>query len=212
MAKGDVELPRPRSQHPHRPPARMPTTRRRAGDRRPDQHAGGLDPGRRGHRDGRADAGASTLVAMAWIGDGATSTGAFHEGLNFAAVQKSRSSSSPRTTSTPTRRRSRSRWRSSGSTSAPPPTASRTSWWTATTCSPSTTSRSGWSIAPAPARARRSSASTRCACRGTRSTTMRGTCRRSCSRSGRKDPIARFTKARSSAAPRPRRISTTSTG
>jgi TPP-dependent pyruvate/acetoin dehydrogenase alpha subunit len=25
---------------------------------------------------------------MAWIGDGATSTGAFHEGLNFAAVQK----------------------------------------------------------------------------------------------------------------------------
>ncbi len=28
------------------------------------------------------------LVAMAWIGDGATSTGAFHEGINFAAVQK----------------------------------------------------------------------------------------------------------------------------
>lgn len=28
------------------------------------------------------------LVAMAWIGDGATSTGAFHEGMNFAAVQK----------------------------------------------------------------------------------------------------------------------------
>jgi TPP-dependent pyruvate/acetoin dehydrogenase alpha subunit len=28
------------------------------------------------------------LVAMAWIGDGATSTGAFHEGTNFAAVQK----------------------------------------------------------------------------------------------------------------------------
>ena len=28
------------------------------------------------------------LVAMAWIGDGATSTGAFHEGLNFAAVQE----------------------------------------------------------------------------------------------------------------------------
>ena len=26
--------------------------------------------------------------AMAWIGDGATSTGAFHEGMNFAAVQK----------------------------------------------------------------------------------------------------------------------------
>jgi len=29
-----------------------------------------------------------SVVAMAWIGDGATSTGAFHEGLNFAAVQK----------------------------------------------------------------------------------------------------------------------------
>jgi TPP-dependent pyruvate/acetoin dehydrogenase alpha subunit len=28
------------------------------------------------------------LVVMAWIGDGATSTGAFHEGMNFAAVQK----------------------------------------------------------------------------------------------------------------------------
>ena len=28
------------------------------------------------------------VVAMAWIGDGATSTGAFHEGINFAAVQK----------------------------------------------------------------------------------------------------------------------------
>jgi TPP-dependent pyruvate/acetoin dehydrogenase alpha subunit len=28
------------------------------------------------------------MVAMAWVGDGATSTGAFHEGLNFAAVQK----------------------------------------------------------------------------------------------------------------------------
>ena len=27
-------------------------------------------------------------VAMAWIGDGAMSTGAFHEGLNFAAVRK----------------------------------------------------------------------------------------------------------------------------
>jgi TPP-dependent pyruvate/acetoin dehydrogenase alpha subunit len=28
------------------------------------------------------------LVSMAWIGDGATSTGAFHEGMNFAAVQR----------------------------------------------------------------------------------------------------------------------------
>ena len=29
-----------------------------------------------------------SLVAMAWIGEGATSTGAFHEGLNFAAVRR----------------------------------------------------------------------------------------------------------------------------
>ncbi len=29
-----------------------------------------------------------TIVAMTYIGDGGTSTGAFHEGLNFAAVQK----------------------------------------------------------------------------------------------------------------------------
>ncbi|HEX4439366.1 MAG TPA: thiamine pyrophosphate-dependent enzyme, partial [Thermoanaerobaculia bacterium] len=28
------------------------------------------------------------LVAMTWIGDGGTSTGAFHEGINFAAVQQ----------------------------------------------------------------------------------------------------------------------------
>src|SRR5580700_2126293 len=28
------------------------------------------------------------IVAMTWIGDGGTSTGAFHEGLNFAATQR----------------------------------------------------------------------------------------------------------------------------
>ena len=28
------------------------------------------------------------IVAMTWIGDGGTSTGAFHEGMNLAAVQK----------------------------------------------------------------------------------------------------------------------------
>ena len=28
------------------------------------------------------------IVTMTWIGDGGTSTGAFHEGINFAAVQK----------------------------------------------------------------------------------------------------------------------------
>src|ERR671918_790367 len=40
-----------------------------------------------GSRMRRSDA--EPRVAMAWIGDGATSTGAFHEGKNFAAVQKS---------------------------------------------------------------------------------------------------------------------------
>ncbi len=28
------------------------------------------------------------IVAMTWIGDGGTSTGVFHEGMNFAAVQR----------------------------------------------------------------------------------------------------------------------------
>ncbi len=36
----------------------------------------------------RASLASKPLVAMAWIGDGATSTGSFHEGLNFAAVQR----------------------------------------------------------------------------------------------------------------------------
>ena len=57
-------------------------------DRRADQHARRLDSRGRRHCDGRAPCAAGRLVAMAWIGDGATSTGAFHEGLNFAAVQK----------------------------------------------------------------------------------------------------------------------------
>ena len=61
---------------------------RRAGHRRADQHARRLDSGGGRHRAGRADAAAKPRVAMAWIGDGATSTGAFHEGMNFAAVQK----------------------------------------------------------------------------------------------------------------------------
>ena len=64
-----------------------PGRRRRAGRRRPDQHARRFDPGGGRHRLGARMRG-TDLVAMAWIGDGATSTGAFHEGLNFAAVQK----------------------------------------------------------------------------------------------------------------------------
>ena len=37
---------------------------------------------------GRAHEGQGSTVALTWIGDGGTSTGAFHEGLNFACVQK----------------------------------------------------------------------------------------------------------------------------
>ena len=62
--------------------------RGRARHRRTDQHARGFHPRRRGDRDGGAGCAARPRVAMAWIGDGATSTGAFHEGLNFAAVQR----------------------------------------------------------------------------------------------------------------------------
>ncbi len=49
--------------------------------------AAGIAMGARMRRAGAGPSG-DDLVAMAWIGDGATSTGAFHEGLNFAAVQQ----------------------------------------------------------------------------------------------------------------------------
>ena len=95
-----------------------------------------------------------TLVSMAWIGDGATSTGAFHEGLNFAAVQKAPlvvvAEDNKFAYSTPIAKQ----MRSSGSTSGRQLTGSRTRWWTATTSSRSTTWRSGWWIAPAPAKVR----------------------------------------------------------
>lgn len=50
--------------------------------------AAGIAMGARMRRSTGSRQAAADLVAMAWIGDGATSTGAFHEGLNFAAVQK----------------------------------------------------------------------------------------------------------------------------
>ena len=50
--------------------------------------AAGIALGARMRRSTGSRQAGSDLVAMAWIGDGATSTGAFHEGLNFAAVQK----------------------------------------------------------------------------------------------------------------------------
>jgi pyruvate dehydrogenase E1 component alpha subunit/2-oxoisovalerate dehydrogenase E1 component alpha subunit len=50
--------------------------------------AAGIGLGARMRRSTGSRHAADDLVVMAWIGDGATSTGAFHEGLNFAAVQK----------------------------------------------------------------------------------------------------------------------------
>jgi TPP-dependent pyruvate/acetoin dehydrogenase alpha subunit len=50
--------------------------------------AAGIAMGARMRRSTGSRQAAEDLVAMAWIGDGATSTGAFHEGLNFAAVRK----------------------------------------------------------------------------------------------------------------------------
>src|SRR5215210_4136290 len=50
--------------------------------------AAGIGLGTRMRRSTGSRQAAEDLVSMAWIGDGATSTGAFHEGLNFAAVQK----------------------------------------------------------------------------------------------------------------------------
>lgn len=50
--------------------------------------AAGIAMGAKMRRSAGSRQAAGDLVAMAWIGDGATSTGAFHEGLNFAAVQK----------------------------------------------------------------------------------------------------------------------------
>lgn len=50
--------------------------------------AAGIAMGARMRRSSGSRQAGDDLVAMAWIGDGATSTGAFHEGLNFAAVRK----------------------------------------------------------------------------------------------------------------------------
>jgi len=45
------------------------------------------------------------IVTMTWIGDGGSSTGVFHEGLNFAATQKAPFCSFWKTTSGRTRLR-----------------------------------------------------------------------------------------------------------
>ena len=77
-------------------------------------------------------------VSVAFFGDGAANNGAFHEGLNLAAIWRCRSSSSARTTSTRPRSRSR-RWRAIRTwRPAAPPTASRAFASTGTTSSRST--------------------------------------------------------------------------
>ena len=61
---------------------------RDAGMISPDLDARGPRPGDGRRRARRRGCAARGLVAMTWIGDGGTSTGDFHEGCNFAAVQK----------------------------------------------------------------------------------------------------------------------------
>ena len=84
------------------------------------------------------------LVALTYIGDGGTSTGDFHEGMNFAAVLD--------VPLRPDRRAQRLRLLDADLAAdadqehrrpAPRPTASRARWWTATTCWRSTRPRSG---------------------------------------------------------------------
>jgi TPP-dependent pyruvate/acetoin dehydrogenase alpha subunit len=92
-------------------------------------------------------------VGMVYLGDGATSTGAFHEGINFAAVQRCPLvvivENNHYAYTTPTRLQ----------TAAAPSWTRRpgTAWpahrWTATTCWPCTARRARRSIARAPARA-----------------------------------------------------------
>ncbi len=77
-------------------------------------------------------------VVATWFGDGATSEGDWHEGLNFAGVHKLPSSSCARTTTTRSACRSRSRWRSPMWPTGRRATGSQASSSTATTCSHAT--------------------------------------------------------------------------
>jgi hypothetical protein len=111
-------------------------------------------------------------VALNWIGDGGTSTGAFHEGLNFACVQKApfvliveKQQVGVLDAHQPAdgehaHRGPRGRLR-----------LLRRAASTATTCWPSTRSRGGHRAARGRARARPSSRPTPCACAATPSTT-----------------------------------------
>ena len=103
---------------------------------------GDLDPGGRGHRAWARACAASRSSRWRRSATAATSTGAFHEGMNFAAVQKlplvvvaednkyAYSTPIAKQMAIDADRRARRRR-----------TASRTRWSTATTCSRSTTSR-----------------------------------------------------------------------
>ena len=134
-------------------------------------------------------------VGMVYLGDGATSTGAFHEGINFAAVQRCPlvvvvennhyAYSTPTLAADAPPSRSPPRRRATGSP------ASR---WTATTCWRSTAPPAGRWSGRAAARA---SPSWRCsptAGSATRSTTTSPTSRRRRSSAGRatNDPLDRY--------------------
>ncbi len=79
MARGDSPDRRQGRQHPLR-------RHRAARARRADLDARRADPGDGRRRAGRRACRGKNLVALTYIGDGGTSTGDFHEGLNFAAV------------------------------------------------------------------------------------------------------------------------------
>ena len=80
MARGDLALRRQGLQPPLRHARSAASSRRsRCSARSSRSWPASRSPARMQKKD---------LVAMTYIGDGGTSTGAFHEGLNFAAVQK----------------------------------------------------------------------------------------------------------------------------
>ena len=94
-------------------------------------------------------------VVICPFGDGATSRGDWHEGVNMASVFKCPSSSSATTTSTPTPLRSNGRWPWKMSRIARPPTACPAKSSTATTFWPSGMRRSARSSGHARAMVRR---------------------------------------------------------
>ena len=76
--QGDRLLPRPRRLHAHR--------RRRHRQPRRQRHRRRRHPDRRRRRAGLPAAAATDQVVACFFGDGAANEGAFHEGLNLAAI------------------------------------------------------------------------------------------------------------------------------